>query len=253
MAVTQSAFRVVIVEDDASIRRFVAMALEDLAIELVSCVDVAQAMQSLRQAPARLVLSDLMLPGESGLVLLERLALDAALRGDALLAVFSAGVNPQVRQRLEELGVWRILPKPASVNELRACIEDAMQEPSSDAAVADVPRRTNDTAERLDVIDRYYGGDRILYEEYHGMCVAQFPADVTAGDRACETHDVSGLRHLAHSLKTVLDSLGYPSLAQLARHTEDSASKGDLESASSSWLVLRESLTALGEGRLFSF
>ena len=47
--------RVLLVEDDASLRRWVAMVLEDEPIELVSCGDGATALAELARAPVRLV------------------------------------------------------------------------------------------------------------------------------------------------------------------------------------------------------
>jgi CheY-like chemotaxis protein len=84
--------RVVCVDDDASIRRFVELALEDLPVELLTCADATTARELLRQGPVALLITDLMMPGESGFELLASLMADPALRGGALLAVFSAGL-----------------------------------------------------------------------------------------------------------------------------------------------------------------
>lgn len=59
--------RVLLVEDDPSLRRFVALALDELDIQLLRCASVAEAVEVLSQGPVRLVLTDLMMPGESGL------------------------------------------------------------------------------------------------------------------------------------------------------------------------------------------
>lgn len=249
MSRRQPVVRILLVEDDHSIRRFVALALEDLDIELVECADVAQALRSLEKAPVRLVLSDLMLPGESGMALLQRLAQDDALRGKARLAVFSAGVSAQTRQQLEKLGIWRILPKPASLGELRACVEEAMQGPPDDAADGAPLPHLSRSQPQLDVIERYYGGDRDLFEDYRAMCASQFPKDVAAGDAACDIGDMGSLRHLSHSLKTVLGSLGYALLAQLAGRVEEAAAVEDSHSAHACWQALRPSLTELGAGK----
>lgn len=55
--------RVLLVEDDASIARFVELALEELPIELVTCTNVGDAMQALQARHTRLIITDLMLPG----------------------------------------------------------------------------------------------------------------------------------------------------------------------------------------------
>lgn len=118
--------RVLLVEDDASIRRFVTLALDECPVDLLACETVAEAMKMLAQGGVALVITDLMLPGESGLGLAQRLAQDPALARGARLVVFSAGVTPEVQQRLDALGVWRTLRKPASVLDIEACVADAL-------------------------------------------------------------------------------------------------------------------------------
>lgn len=128
--------RVLLVEDDATLRRFVAMALEDMPIDLVQCDAVAPALALLAQDPFVLVLTDLMMPGESGFDLLEHLHRTPALRGRARVAVLSAGLTPEVREQLADMEVWRMLSKPVSVGTLVACVQDAI-EGNAEAAAPD--------------------------------------------------------------------------------------------------------------------
>ncbi|TXC67071.1 response regulator [Piscinibacter aquaticus] len=59
--------RVLLVDDDPSIRRFVALALEDLDLELVEAGSVAQARERLAEgAGYALIVTDLMMPGRPG-------------------------------------------------------------------------------------------------------------------------------------------------------------------------------------------
>ncbi len=239
--------RVVLVEDDASVRRFVAMALEDLDVDLALCADVAQAMAALRERPARLVISDLMMPGESGLVLIERLARQPDLGAGALVAVFSAGVQADLRAQLQALGVWRILSKPTSLALLRGCVEDARR--ALDAA-ADSPSPAASGAGQPPVdeagcVAEYFGGDRRLYENYKAMCRSQFPLDLQAGDAACRAGDAQALKHLAHSLKSVLRCLGHARLAEAARAIEQATACADMAGASAGWADFRGELAAL--------
>ncbi|MFO1193288.1 MAG: response regulator [Rhodoferax sp.] len=126
--------RVLLVEDDAALRRFVAMALEDMPIELVVCAAVAPALEQLANGRFALILTDLMMPGESGFELLERLQREPRLRGDARVAVLSAGLTTVVREQLADLDIWRQLSKPVSVVTLVACVQDAL-----DGAAAQAP------------------------------------------------------------------------------------------------------------------
>ena len=54
--------RVLLVEDDPSVRRFVQMALDPLGVNLVPCATLAEAKQALTTEVAPLVLTDLTLP-----------------------------------------------------------------------------------------------------------------------------------------------------------------------------------------------
>lgn len=96
------------------------------------------------------------------------------------------------------------------------------------------------------LIDSYFDGDRALYEEYKALCRDQFKLDAAQGDQACASGDATGLRHLAHSLKTVLRSLGRADLAELAFAIEELA-VDDRAAACARWPALRDGLlNALG-------
>lgn len=236
--------RVILVEDDASLRRFVALALEDLDLDLVACVDVPSAMAALQAGPARLLITDLMLPGESGESLLERLHREPGLKGAARVAVFSAGLTVAVRQRLEGLGVWRLLSKPVSVADLAACVTDALRD---EAPAAPVPAVGVTAAEAASAaaIDRHFGGNADLYRAFRASCLAQFTEDLRQGDTACRSENTAQLRRIAHSLKSVLLTLGHHAASQAARELEDHAAADDGSAARPAWIRLREQIALL--------
>ncbi len=68
-----SRVRVLLVEDDTTLQRFVAMALEDDEVRLQACISVDEALLALATQSFDLVISDLMLPGRHGLDLLQTL------------------------------------------------------------------------------------------------------------------------------------------------------------------------------------
>ena len=238
--------RVLLVDDDASIRRFVALALEDLPIDLIACASVPQAREALRAAPVRLLITDLMMPGESGLDLLQQLADDPTLRGDARLAVFSAGLNAAMQERLAGFDVWRQLAKPISVVALDACVRDALAEAPRAAATPTVtpPPPADPSATEDAAVAQHFAGERALFEAFRASCLTQFVADAHAGDAALQRGDLPVLHRLGHSLKSVLTTLGRAAPAAMARELEQAASLGDAERTRAAWFDLRRHLAA---------
>lgn len=243
--------RVLLVEDDSSIARFVQMALDELPIELVTCSNVPDAMEALHQGGTQLIITDLMLPGESGMGLLQRLLSDPAIGYRVPVAVFSAGLTPPVREQLQAMKVWRLLSKPASVLDLEACVRDALSLHTESAASppADPPMAEHGAAsaeaDEAQAIATHFAGDAFLFKAYRASCVGQFPADVKQGDAACSVQDWQALRRLAHSLATVLLTLGYPTESVRARQIEDAAAQSAAGQCVEQWLVLRAFLLQL--------
>ena len=235
--------RVLLVEDDASLRRFVAMALEDIDIELVQCVAVAPALALLREGSFCLVLTDLMMPGESGFDLLAHMQRVPALRGSAKVVVLSAGLTSAVREQLADAGVWRMLSKPVSVGALVGCVSDAIADAQQEAApVAPDRAGRGQRGDRAHALHEYFEGNRELFDAYSGACMEQFPQDVRQGDAAIAQADLQAIRRVAHSLKSVLLTLGYPHLSAQARALEETSHDGLQEPAQAQWSALRAAL-----------
>lgn len=227
--------RVLLIEDDPSIRRFVALALEDEALQLLEAQTVQQALQRLRQdGPFRLVLSDLMLPDGSGTEVLQAMAAQPALRAGARVVVFSAGLGAEARRELESLGVDDTLLKPAGVADLLRVTQQALAAGSPAAPAA----HDADAA----AAERYFAGDRALFDAFRDSCRARFAVDLASGDAALAAADWQALRRLAHSLKSVLQMLGCDGDAAQAGRLEADAALGQAEAARDGWAQLRRSL-----------
>ena len=233
--------RVLLVEDDPTLQRFVAMALEDDEVRLQACISVDEALLALATQNFDLVISDLMLPGRHGLDLLQTLKQRPELRGNARLAVFSAGLNPAVREQLEALGVTRFLSKPCSLADLQSCL-DGLRDAPAPATMPSIHKAA---------IEQYFGGNAALYQAFLARCRMQFPLDIAAGRSACERGDHVKLRHLAHSLKSVLLTLGHAEAAGVARQLEQDAqeaatgSEDALAAVRAAWPVLEDALARL--------
>jgi CheY-like chemotaxis protein len=253
--------RILLVDDDPSIRRFVALALEDLEIDLIVCPGVREAVAELRRAPVALLITDLMMPGESGLDLLLLLQDEPHLRAGARQVVFSAGLNAAIEAALAQFDIWRRLSKPISVLALEDCVQGALAGPGLASAApvreasatplqaanpspgaAEVPLSANESA----AVARHFAGEEALFRAFRASCLAQFVSDCLTGDAAERNGDAPALRLLAHSLKSVLATLGHESMSNDARQLEASAHAGDWATSRALWLRLRQSLETLG-------
>ena len=229
--------RLLLVEDDPSIRRYVALALEDEGFDGIDeAGTLAAARQCLQAHTYDLVLTDLMLPDGHGTELLEALRDDPGLRRGARLVAFSAGVAPSMRQRLFDLGVAQILEKPVSLQALLDCLRTA---PSEQEAAPAAGSEAEDSA-----IERHFGGQRSLFEEFKAGALRQFAADRAQGDALLQGADVQALRRLAHSLKTVMRLLGRNDAAAHAAALENAAQQPDaaMPALLAGWQRLREDL-----------
>lgn len=233
--------RVLLLEDDPAVRRFVQMVLEPLDLDLVQCATLAQARQAVEAAAVQLVLTDLTLPDGSGLDWLQWLHARVPAPGLACrTVVFSGGIDPAMERQLQALQVWRILHKPASVGALMDCVEQALD--SLAESVATPPAGVTTAP---DPVTEFFAGNHAFYRTYRAACLAQFAQDVRAGDSAVQAGDVQALRRVAHNLKSVLTMLGEASAAQSARSTEECAAQGALESMQQGWRQLREQVQRL--------
>ncbi len=228
--------RVLLVEDDPAIRRLVELALEDEALALECCADGLQALERLSRGPVRLLITDLMMPGLSGLELLERLQAEPGLRAGARLAVFSAGLSEERRARLAALGVEAFFDKPVAIAALIGGVHDLL-EPEQGSS----PHQERALREQ-------FGGDTALYQAFRASCLAQWPADLKAGFEACAAADLQGLHRLAHNLKGSLRLLGETRLAEQALALERACAASTESAATPDWALLRLGWTPLADG-----
>jgi CheY-like chemotaxis protein len=224
--------RLLLIEDDASIARFVELAVEELpgeAVELVVARSLAEARDALQAGGWHLVISDLMLPDGSAETLL---AEGLARRTDAPpWVVFSAGVHEEHQRALAAHGVARTLRKPVPLAELLATVAELLGQPAAPAAAPDT-------------VARHFGGDRAMYASFRAGCVERFAADLADGEAAVAAGDAAALRRVAHGLKAVLELIGEPALAERAAALEAAAAQA-APGWPAGWPMLAQGLATL--------
>ena len=246
--------RILLVEDNEPLRKLVEMTLEAREVEVWSCADVPQARAVMAQRSVDLLITDLMLPGESGLVLVAEIRRQPPDAGPRLpVLALTAGATAADRKALEALGVLRIMTKPVPTDQLLSAVDEALGLPGPGEGLSspgeDRPSPRGDQAPGLQdpqPTPAAFAGDRALYLAFLAGCRMQFPQDLRHGDAACAGADLAALRHLAHSLKSVWLSLGHADAAADARELEDHCATGRAAEAAASWSRLRSVLERLG-------
>ncbi len=217
-------------------QRFVTYALEEEQYTLTCCETVPQAMAKLAQQSFDWILTDLMLPGISGLSFIQTITHSPALTGDAKIVALSAGIDHSVKQQLLSLGVTRQLLKPVSVTALHA----ALGQGAAAGTPADRPVAVESP------VELYFGADQELFDKFTAQSRMQFQHDIQNGDRWLAAGDLAAVHKLAHSLKSVLLLLGKSQAHLIAIALEQAAGTQapgpDLNAA---WVDLRDHLSAL--------
>ena len=116
--------RVLIVDDDLACRILTALLLERAGYVPTAVATVSRALERLEREGADLVLTDLQLPGESGLDLL--LALREG-RSTTPVVVMTGSDDPELIARALKLGATSVLLKPYSTEWLHAAVGSALE------------------------------------------------------------------------------------------------------------------------------
>jgi DNA-binding response OmpR family regulator len=149
-------------------------------MQLHACGSVAQARAWLDAHGAPdLLLTDLMLPDETGLEFISALRAGADWQQTLPVLVMTAGVQPESMQQLASLDVCQVLIKPLAIDALRDAVRGALQ------ARLSIPART--------AVDTRFGGDTAMFETFRDAALAQFPVDSRQIDEALARADAGAL------------------------------------------------------------
>jgi two-component system cell cycle response regulator CpdR len=112
--------KILLAEDDDSLRRFLAKALERAGYEVVSCPDGEAALAALDQGPYDLVLTDIVMPGADGI----EVAREAAAREPGQRIMFITGFAAVALSAGDRAPPGaKVLAKPVHLREIVAEVE----------------------------------------------------------------------------------------------------------------------------------
>jgi CheY-like chemotaxis protein len=154
--------RILIVDDQRQVRRMLRLSLElsGREYEVVEAKSGEEAMQVLSEAAVALVVTDLRLPGISGLELLEEVKRD---NPQAAAILITGHPTDEVRTRAESLGVISFLRKPIGTNAFLEAVERTLYpRVEGESPVEVAPEDQPDMAERLARLRRELGAEAVL-------------------------------------------------------------------------------------------
>lgn len=227
---------VLAIEDDASMLRLFRLAIEDDPVDLRLCSNVREAIWELGHSAFDLVITDLMLPGESGIGLINRVSAQPGLRQQAELVVLSAGITPQQAADLKQLGVNGFLLKPVSMARLRQLMLHGFSVPSQSEPAESHP------------VMKYFEGNQVLFDQFAAHCAIQFEMDCKHGDDAARRQDMSGLYTVTHSLSAALEMLGEKDMSNQCKALMNlTKTNSEAERVTRAWTNIGENLMALSK------
>jgi CheY-like chemotaxis protein len=117
--------RILIVDDQAATVDLISASLRLLGHEPISAYNGEQALELLAEQQPDIVLLDMMMPGIDGLETLRRLRKTDGLDQVPVIVV-SAGQEFDLEDRVREAGGAVLLPKPISMDQLQAMIDECL-------------------------------------------------------------------------------------------------------------------------------
>jgi DNA-binding NtrC family response regulator len=119
--------RILIVEDDESLREVTQIQLEREGYEVNSALSAEQALPILEKASHQLILTDLNLPGMSGLQLLKRVRVDYP---ESAVIVMTAFGTVQTAVEAMKAGAYDYINKPVHPYELKSLVRRSLEHQS---------------------------------------------------------------------------------------------------------------------------
>ncbi len=116
--------RLLVVDDDDSLRRVTQVQLEQKGYQVITAADGAGALETLQRLPVDLVLTDLMMPGMSGLELLERIRTDYP---DLTVIMITAFGTIETAVEAMRAGAYHYVTKPVQIEELHLTVSHALE------------------------------------------------------------------------------------------------------------------------------
>ena len=141
LGMAQRNWRVLIADDDPAICTLIDTVLRKGPYEMVMCNDAESALVAVdREGPFDIIVCDFMLPGISGIDLIERLRAKENTRGVPILMI-SGHTNYAMDGRAKNAGANLFLNKPFTISQLRAAVNQLLSQSGKRDSYSGTPAR----------------------------------------------------------------------------------------------------------------
>ncbi len=137
--------RILVVDDDASIRNMLLIVLKDEDRELVPAVDTMEALKILSEERIDLLVSDIKMPDITGIALLKKVK---SVNPDLPVIMITAYASTDEAVEAMKLGAFDYVTKPFNIDELKVVVERALN-------VNELKKENIKLKEEIDCRDRY--------------------------------------------------------------------------------------------------
>ncbi|MCA1733452.1 MAG: response regulator, partial [Acidobacteria bacterium] len=119
--------RVLIVEDESAMRKFLSTAIRHAGAEVTETTSVSEAMRELEESEIDFIVSDVAMPGEDGCSMMERIRTLPDRRVASLPAIaITAYGRSWEKEKILASGFDAVLQKPVEASRLMACVATVM-------------------------------------------------------------------------------------------------------------------------------
>ena len=158
---------ILIIDDDSSIRWVLAKALQNAGFKVVACDEGKRALDIIADQPPALVISDIQMPGLSGLQLLETLQ---ASHPWLPVIIITANADTDIGSQTHSLGAYDYLPKPFDLNHVIQVCKNALHKQELEEKLPLWQQQLNK------VIEQEYANDNIdillqLQQEFEQLLI----------------------------------------------------------------------------------
>ena len=122
---------ILVVDDELSMREFLSIFLKKQGYHVLEAADGEEALRLALEQPVDLVVSDIRMPGMSGLELLAKLK---PLRPDVAFILITAFASPEDAVTAMKNGAFDYITKPFQLDEVRRIVKAALERPATVAA-----------------------------------------------------------------------------------------------------------------------